>query len=133
MTSEASAVADKAANNAAKVAAPKGKAGKAKKAKAKKGKASKPAAKEGAGKPAAQPAEAPAVLPAPKVPSAEDIIVQAIAAGSRKTDSQGNAVDGPSNFATDYLLAPTNGSRRRPGPSLNPFKGMAKDVNPRLK
>ncbi len=40
---------------------------------------------------------------------------------------------GPHNFATDYLMPTSNGSRRRPGPSLAPFKGMAKEVNPRLK
>jgi hypothetical protein len=34
------------------------------------------------------------------------------------------------NFATDYLM-PTNTPRRRPGPSLEMFKNMAKDVTPR--
>lgn len=34
------------------------------------------------------------------------------------------------NFATDGLM-PLSAPRRRPGPSLNPFKDMAKDVTPR--
>ena len=34
------------------------------------------------------------------------------------------------NFATDYLMQ-ANTPRRRPGPSLNMFKDMAKQVNPR--
>ncbi|MGI8936501.1 hypothetical protein [Leptolyngbya sp. BC1307] len=66
--------------------------------------------------------------------SAEEIIVSAIAAASKKTDSEGNAVDdSPTNFATDYLMPAANGSRRRPGPSFASFKGMAKEVNPRLR
>jgi predicted lipid-binding transport protein (Tim44 family) len=33
------------------------------------------------------------------------------------------------NFATDYLNAPSaNMGRRRPGPSLSPFKDLAKDM-----
>jgi len=35
----------------------------------------------------------------------------------------------PVNFATDYLLQ-TNTPRRRPGPSLDRFKTMAKQINP---
>ncbi len=81
-------------------------------------------------------------VPAPEVKpstqseprSAEEIIVEAIAAASKKTDSEGNAVDdGPTNFATDHLMPTSNGSRRRPGPSFASFKGMAKEVNPRLR
>ncbi|HEY9639363.1 MAG TPA: hypothetical protein V6C57_02705 [Coleofasciculaceae cyanobacterium] len=34
------------------------------------------------------------------------------------------------NFATDYLI-PKDTPRRRPGPSLDMFKDMAKQVNPR--
>ena len=66
--------------------------------------------------------------------SAEEIIVSAIAAASKKTDSEGSAADnGPTNFATDHLMPIANSSRRRPGPSLASFKGMAKEVNPRLR
>lgn len=81
----------------------------------------------------AAPAEAkPSTQSEPR--SAEEIIVSAIAAASKKTDDQGNTVDeGPTNFATDYLMPDSNGSRRRPGPSFASFKGMAKEVNPRLK
>ncbi len=81
----------------------------------------------------AAPAEAkPATQPEPR--SAEEIIVSAIAAASKKTDSEGKLVDdGPTNFATDHLMPAANGSRRRPGPSFASFKGMAKEVNPRLR
>ncbi|MGB3401587.1 MAG: hypothetical protein WBA77_02740 [Microcoleaceae cyanobacterium] len=34
-------------------------------------------------------------------------------------------------FSTDYLLPKSNGSRRRPGPSLKMFKDMARDVGRR--
>jgi hypothetical protein len=37
------------------------------------------------------------------------------------------AAEGPT-FATDYLITPANGSRRRPGPSLDAFKSMAKGM-----
>ena len=72
---------------------------------------------------------------APAKPSAEDLIVAAIAAESKgqQLDGDGNVVSGPQNFATDYLLTPIRTRRRMPGPSLSGFKGMAKDVNPRLK
>ncbi|NJO79304.1 MAG: hypothetical protein HC827_12790 [Cyanobacteria bacterium RM1_2_2] len=36
----------------------------------------------------------------------------------------------PVNFATDHLM-PANMPRRRPGPSLDTFRSMAKDVTPR--
>ncbi|MEO1386142.1 MAG: hypothetical protein AAFV85_02055 [Cyanobacteria bacterium J06634_6] len=64
----------------------------------------------------------------------EELIVAAIAAtASGKTvDSQGNVVEAPTGFADTYLM-PRTGGRRRPGPSLSGFKGMAKEVNPRLK
>jgi outer membrane biosynthesis protein TonB len=36
------------------------------------------------------------------------------------------------NFSTEYLVNPklSSGSRRRPGPSLSPFKDMAKQMQP---
>ncbi|MGK7946229.1 MAG: hypothetical protein AB4058_17345 [Microcystaceae cyanobacterium] len=43
------------------------------------------------------------------------------------TESNGQAEPKNVEFATKYLLVPT-GSRRRPGPSLNKFKDMARDV-----
>ena len=64
------------------------------------------------------------------------MIVAAIAATAKgKTlDAEGNAVAAEvMTFATDYLPTPSRSSRRRPGPSLSPFRGMAKEVNPRLK
>ncbi|MFH7244321.1 MAG: hypothetical protein ACHWZW_15905 [Spirulina sp.] len=35
------------------------------------------------------------------------------------------------SFAANYLTGSTTTSRRRPGPSLSPFKDMAKQVSPR--
>jgi hypothetical protein len=64
-------------------------------------------------------ASTPAAAPAPAQPEAP---VAAVAPAPAKPEPVGN-------FATDYL----NGSsgtmtRRRPGPSLSPFKDMAKQV-----
>ncbi|MEL6160245.1 MAG: hypothetical protein AAFR18_13615 [Cyanobacteria bacterium J06627_32] len=72
---------------------------------------------------------------APAKPSAEDLIVAAIAAESKgqQVDSDGNIVGGPQTFSTDYLMTPIRTRRRTPGPSLSEFKGMAKEVNLRLK
>ncbi|MEL6603735.1 MAG: hypothetical protein AAFP20_10985 [Cyanobacteria bacterium J06614_10] len=80
-------------------------------------------------------AEAPSQPAAPAKPSAEELIVAAIAADSqgKQIDGDGNVASGPQNFATDYLMTPIRIRRRMPGPSLSGFKGMAKDVNPRLK
>ncbi len=64
-------------------------------------KAEKPAVQESA------PAPAPAPKPVPIQPKPEPV----------------------GNFATDYLNAPSaNRGRRRPGPSLSPFKDLAKDM-----
>lgn len=74
------------------------------------------------------------VAAAPAAPrDPEDIIRAAITAGTQQTDSSGNVINAAQNFATDFLMPQANSSRRRPGPSLSPFKSMAKAVNPRLK
>lgn len=72
---------------------------------------------------------------APAGPSAEDLILSAIAATEPKqqTDNDGNVLDEVKNFSTDYLMTPSRARRRRPGPSLSPFKDMAKETNPMLK
>ncbi|MEL7351782.1 MAG: hypothetical protein AAF171_19450 [Cyanobacteria bacterium P01_A01_bin.116] len=97
----------------------------------------KPAAEKTSAKKGPAPEKAPAPKAAKKavapVRSEEDIIVAAIAAQGKPTDSSGNVVDGATTFATDYLLPLNNSSRRRPGPSLGKFKGMAKEANPRLR
>lgn len=123
-------VADKAATKKAKKAAPDKKT--AKKGKASKGKASK--GKAAKGEPAAE-LEAPAAPAVPAAPDPEELIVNAIAAASsgKKLDSAGNVIDETQTFATDYLETPIRIRRRRPGPSFAGFKGMAKEVNPRLK
>ncbi len=91
--------------------------------------------KQAANEAATAVAEAPAQPAAPSKPSAEDLIVNAIASTSPKqqTDSNGNVVGEIKTFSTDYLMTPSRVSRRRPGPSLSPFKDMAKETNPRLK
>ena len=134
--SNAKAAADKLA---APEEAPKGKAAKAKAAKekaAKKAVAKTKAAGSLTEGNAPEAAPAPAAEPVmPAGPSEEDLIVAAIAATSsgKTIDSKGNIVEGPTTFSTDYLMTPSRSSRRRPGPSLSAFKGMAKEVNPRLK
>ncbi|CAN5727466.1 hypothetical protein BH23CYA1_BH23CYA1_13360 [soil metagenome] len=116
-TDKARAAADKGKNKAKKVAT-----------KEADQKSPQPASSENGAAPASP---EPSAQSQPR--SAEEIIVSAIAAASKKTDSEGNAVDSPTNFATDYLMPAANGSRRRPGPSFASFKGMAKEVNPRLR
>ncbi len=79
--------------------------------------------------------EAPVQAAPPSGPSVEDLIASAIAATEPKvqTDNDGNVMEEVKNFSTDYLETPSRSSRRRPGPSLSPFKDMAKETNPRLK
>jgi hypothetical protein len=91
--------------------------------------------KQAANEAAGEVAEAPAQPAAPAGPSAEDLILNAIAstAPKQQTDNDGNGVGEVKNFSTDYLMTPSRVSRRRPGPSLSPFKDMAKETNPRLK
>ena len=87
------------------------------------------------GKDTKQPSAPKAATAVPVGIDPNDLIVNAIAAGSRKRSS--GAVDPDTgevkNFSTDYLMPKKKMSRRRPGPSFNNFKGMAKTVNPRLK
>ncbi len=106
------------------------------------GKAAKNAAKKGkkaaksAASATAEKAPEPKVAPEPEkpaAPTAEEIIAKAIAGTNHKTNDDGRAADAPDTFSTDYLMPLGNRSRRRPGPSFGKFKGMAKDVNPRLK
>lgn len=98
------------------------------------GKAAKATAKKAAKAPeAAKKAAAPAPA-APALPDPNDLIVSAIATGDRKRSGVAVGPDGEAqNFSTNYLMSKKKMSRRRPGPSLSGFKGMAKAVNPRLK
>jgi cytoskeletal protein RodZ len=84
---------------------------------AKEEKPAAPAAKESAPAPAAATkAEAPAADQAKATPAPKPVPVEP------KPEPVGN-------FATDYLMAPSaNMGRRRPGPSLSPFKDLAKDM-----
>ncbi|MEM6426639.1 MAG: hypothetical protein AAGF66_16180 [Cyanobacteria bacterium P01_H01_bin.119] len=60
--------------------------------------------------------------PTPTLAKGELPVATAVANGSAGSEP---------TFATDYLLTPqlNNSGRRRPGPSLSPFKEMAKQVN----
>lgn len=135
-TDTAESVADDAADKAKSAADKTKKAAKTAKAPAKKAAAKKSAKgasqkSEGSEQPDAPTPDAAPAKAEPRSP--EEIIVSAIAAASKKTDENGNVADGPHNFATDHLMPLGNRGRRRPGPSLGAFKGMAKEVNPRLK
>ena len=79
--------------------------------------------------------KAPTNSAAPTRTTAEDLILNAIAstAPKQQTDNDGNTLAEIKTFSTDYLMTPSRARRRRPGPSLSPFKGMASEVNPRLK
>ncbi|MEL7144221.1 MAG: hypothetical protein AAFZ17_17155 [Cyanobacteria bacterium J06650_10] len=136
VTDKAEAVADTATDNA-NVAAKKiekaAKAPVANKKSAKTTKGKQPVATKQGDESAEKAVLTPAV---PAGPSAEDLIVAAIAATSKENarDAQGNVIaQETTTFATDYLMTPSRSSRRRPGPSLSPFKDMAKEANPRLK
>jgi hypothetical protein len=79
--------------------------------------AAAPAPQESAPAPAASAkTEAPAAKPAEAAPAPKPVPVEP------KPEPVGN-------FATDYLNAPSaTMGRRRPGPSLSPFKDLAKDM-----
>lgn len=73
-----------------------------------------------------------AVVVAPAAPAAvvtvdpvQALIDQAIQSAS--TDSQAAAEEGRT-FATDFLVTPSRGGRRRPGPSLGGFMDMASNM-----
>lgn len=73
----------------------------------------------------------------PQEPSAQELIVNAIAAASTKEVSKTEVTDDTTvevqNFSTNYLMPLGNRGRRRPGPALSPFRGMAKAVNASLR
>lgn len=83
---------------------------------------------------AAAQVEAPAPAIAPKAaengkatqPAAAPVMAVAAAPAAPAPAAKAEPVG---NFSTDYLLT-SGGSRRRPGPSLNPFMDMAKQVKP---
>ncbi|MEO0536060.1 MAG: hypothetical protein AAF215_19570 [Cyanobacteria bacterium P01_A01_bin.123] len=76
-----------------------------------------------AGRTAPTPVPKAKQVPTPTLVEGELPVAQASANGSKKTGTE-------PTFATDYLVNPrlSNGGRRRPGPSLSPFKDMAKQV-----
>ena len=55
-----------------------------------------------------------------------ELIRTALAASANQTAPDAEAAE--SNFAPDYLAPKPNARRRRPGPSMSPFKSMAKDM-----
>ena len=63
----------------------------------------------------------------------EDIIREALAKTEKKPDGRPVNPENAETFSTDYLMPLGNRGRRRPGPSLSKYKGMAKETNPRLR
>lgn len=116
---------------------------KSKPAKAKKKKQpAKTSAKPKADKAVAQSTKSDAAPPAaaessePKVPTATDLIVNAIAAAGpipmESSVAGGDEESAPAKtFSTDYLLPLDNQSPRKPGPALGNFRVMAKSVTKR--
>ncbi len=94
-------------------------------------------AKKASAAPAIPPTLAPAVskaanampqevaTPAPMADPVE-LIRTAIAAAPSQSASNSGEEAGESTF--DYRMPVATASRRRPGPSMSPFKGMAKDM-----
>ena len=86
----------------------------------------------------ATPAEKPAPKPAPQVSAPAPAAATKTeapadppkpAAAAPKAAPVEPIPEPVGNFATDYLMAPSaNMGRRRPGPSLSPFKDLAKDM-----
>ena len=117
---------DEASGTASAPAAPAAKAAAAPKAAAK---AEVPAAKASktkpvpAGQTAPTPVPTATPVPTPTLVEGELPAARAMANGAKKAGKE-------ATFATDYLVNPriSNGGRRRPGPSLSPFKDMAKQV-----
>jgi hypothetical protein len=71
------------------------------------------------------PTDKAAPAPAAATPEAP----AAIAAAPSSAPKPEPAPEPVGNFATDYLIAPSSVSgRRRPGPSLSPFKDLAKGM-----
>lgn len=94
-------------------------------------------------KPQDQPQSAPEANKAAAVPAKESAPTPVSAAKTEVSVAEAKPESAPApkpvpvqpkpepvgNFATDYLIAPSaNTGRRRPGPSLSPFKDLAKGM-----
>ncbi|MEM1242270.1 MAG: hypothetical protein AAGI45_20770 [Cyanobacteria bacterium P01_H01_bin.26] len=77
-----------------------------------------------AAEPAVETAPSPAAAP---LSDPLELIRTAIAASSNQSQPAPEE-EAESTFSTDYLLPNVTSRRRRPGPSLSPFKSMAKDM-----
>lgn len=55
-------------------------------------------------------------------------LIRAALSNSATSSGGSNGAVTAGNFATDYLVLPSRSGRRRPGPSLSPFKDMAKGM-----
>lgn len=108
--------------------------------------ASEPAKAESkASKPAEKPAAEPAMATATQEKAPQEtakapeprVISQNTAAGnpvqSKPVVETKSKVSAVTNFATDYLVNPklNNSPRRRPGPSVSPFKDMVREMSKR--
>ncbi|MBT9315993.1 hypothetical protein [Leptothoe spongobia] len=88
--------------------------------------AAKPATPKAASDKASEKAVTPAVATNP-IPDSQELIRTALAASV--TSSQPLAEKGPEpTFSSDYLMPKASAGRRRPGPSMSPFKSMAKNM-----
>jgi hypothetical protein len=87
--------------------------------------------------PASAPAAAPASAPAAAAPAVAEPVAANPAPAAPKpvaapaAPQPAKATAPVPSFAANYLVGATTTSRRRPGPSLSPFKAMAKQVSPR--
>ncbi len=84
----------------------------------------------------AAPAEAPAqpAAPQPAAPAAATAQPAAAPPDPKPAPAAPQAAkpaEPVPSFAANYLVGPTMPRRRRPGPSLSPFKDMAKQMNVR--
>jgi hypothetical protein len=75
-------------------------------------------------------AETAPVAPAPKKAAEYEppFWVKAMNANTSNSNSNGKAASSVESFAESNLMPLPNRSRRRPGPSLNPFMDMARQV-----
>ena len=76
--------------------------------------------------PAAKPAKVEAVAPA--AASSNGKVAPTAPAAAPAPVAAPVAVSGPKTFAPNFLTNTSAGSRRRPGPSLNPYMDMAKKM-----
>ncbi|MEO1403097.1 MAG: hypothetical protein AAFV72_17865 [Cyanobacteria bacterium J06635_1] len=74
-------------------------------------------------------AQVETAAPVPQVSVTDPLeLIRAALSNSGTASGGDNGAVTEGNFATDYLVLPSGSGRRRPGPSLSPFKDMAKGM-----